>query len=191
IHSSLNDLNVIVVNLENIYQEFSSGKQDVAAIRNLVKYIYYNASGDANKIKYVCLFGDASFDFKNRIPNNTNIVPTLHGYDPSGSIPNYNSTNTFVSDDFFALMDPEEGAVLFNDPIGADVAVGRMAVSSMSQAREMVDKVEQYLNEESYGRWRNEYVLMSDDLDDGGDNFVPIMEGAYADIIEHRPFINV
>src|SRR5690606_28023486 len=85
----------------------------------------------------------------------------------------------------------EEGAVLFNDPIGADVAVGRMAVSSMSQAREMVDKVEQYLNEESYGRWRNEYVLMSDDLDDGGDNFVPIMEGAYADIIEHRPFINV
>lgn len=191
IHRLRNGLNVKVVNLENIYQEFSSGKQDVAAIRNLVKYIYYNASNDADKIKYVCLFGDASFDFKNRIPNNTNIVPTLHGYDPSGSIPNYNSTNTFVSDDFFALMDPEEGAVVYNDPVGADIAVGRMAVSSMSQAREMVDKVEQYLNEESYGRWRNEYILLSDDLDDGGDNFVPIMEGVYTDIIEHRPFVNV
>ncbi|MEE1896720.1 type IX secretion system sortase PorU [Flavobacterium rakeshii] len=191
IHRTRSGLNVKVVDLERIYQEFSSGKQDVAAIRNLIKYVYYNASNDANKIKYVCLFGDASFDFKDRIPNNTNIVPTLHGYDPSGSIPNYNSITTFVSDDFFVLMDPTEGAQLGSDPVGPDIAVGRMLVSSVSQAREMVDKVEQYLNEESYGRWRNEFVLLSDDLDDGGEQFVNKMEGTYNGIVEYKPFINV
>ena len=43
-HRNYSQLNVKVVNLETIYQEFSSGKQDIAAIRNFVKYVYENAS---------------------------------------------------------------------------------------------------------------------------------------------------
>ena len=55
-HRNNSGLSVRVVALENIYQEFSSGKQDVAAIRNFIKYVYWNAS-DANKrVKYVNLF---------------------------------------------------------------------------------------------------------------------------------------
>ena len=43
-HRIQSNLNVKVIPLEAIYQEFSSGKQDVAAIRNCIKYIYENAS---------------------------------------------------------------------------------------------------------------------------------------------------
>ena len=71
-----NNLNVKVVTLESIYTEFSTGMQDISAIRNLVKYIYDNASNPNNRLKYLCLFGDASFDYKDRIQNNTNIAPS-------------------------------------------------------------------------------------------------------------------
>ena len=69
-HRTYSNLNVKVIALENIYQEFSSGKQDIAAIRNCIRYIYDNASSSDKKIKYLNLFGDASFDYKDRITNN-------------------------------------------------------------------------------------------------------------------------
>ena len=52
-HKTQRGLNVKVVTLDKIYQEFSSGKQDIGAIRNLVRYIYENASSPENKIKYI------------------------------------------------------------------------------------------------------------------------------------------
>ena len=54
-HSSYSRLNVKTVTLESIYEEFSSGKQDIAAIRNFVKYVYFNASNPSKKIKYINL----------------------------------------------------------------------------------------------------------------------------------------
>ncbi|WP_444653854.1 type IX secretion system sortase PorU [Flavobacterium sp.] len=192
IHRNLG-LSVKVVALENIYQEFSSGKQDIGAIRNFVKYIYNNASVPAGKLKYLNLFGDASFDYKDRIPNNTNIVPTFHGFNPSSPTANYSNVVTFVSDDFFGYMDPNEGRMLFNDSSERlDIAVGRMLVDGKSQADEMIDKVVDYLSPESYGRWRNEYVMITDDLDNNGGPFVPQMELLYQSMVgSSRKFINV
>src|SRR5690606_9963111 len=44
LHRAQSNLNVKVISTEAIYQEFSSGKQDIGAIRNFVKYVYTNAS---------------------------------------------------------------------------------------------------------------------------------------------------
>lgn len=188
LHRTHSNLNVKVVNLETIYQEFSSGKQDLGAIRNFIKYVYTNASADDKKIKYLNLFGDASFDYKNRIPNNTNIVPTFHGY--GAGIPDYSQTSTFVSDEFFGMMDSNEGTLI--GAAGLDIAVGRMLVSSIQQANEMVDKVIEYKTGESYGRWRNEYILLADDIDaDIDKNFVPTLEYIANELNTTRPFINV
>ena len=51
INRDQNQLNVKVVSLDNIYTEFSSGNQDIAAIRNLVKYVYDNASSPENRVE--------------------------------------------------------------------------------------------------------------------------------------------
>lgn len=191
-HRTESNLKVKVISLENIYQEFGGGKQDIGAIRNFIKYVYNNASSVSNRVKYVNLFGDTSFDFKNRIPNNTNIVPTFHAYDPGGN-QNFNEVTTFMSDDFFVLMDDNEGIM----PIGIgsegpDVAVGRMLVTNTSNADQMVNKVFEYKAEESYGRWRNEYVVISDDIDDLSDlRFVPEMDELANLLTANRPFINV
>lgn len=166
-HRNNSNMNVKVVTLSAIYKEFGGGKQDVAAIRNFVKYVYQNASSTANRVKYLNLFGDASYDFKNRITNNTNIVPIFHGFYVSQSLSANNSSNfslfsSFMSDDFFTLMDDNEGDM--NSSIDhMDLAVGRMLVSSNVQASEMVNKVYEYHNEKSYKRWRTNLVYYADD----------------------------
>jgi hypothetical protein len=185
-HSNYSRLNVKTVTLESIYEEFSSGKQDIAAIRNFIKYVYFNASDPTKRIKYVNLFGDASFDYKNRIPNNSNIVPIYHAL---------NSTTggeaSYASDDFFGYMDPTEGNIAYYFG-GIDIAVGRMLVSTNAQAEEMINKVFEYHDLKSYGNWRNNYVAISDDSDKSSDISLQFRQNQLADrIVLEKPFINI
>ena len=185
-HRSYSNLNVKVIQLENIYQEFSSGKQDIAAIRNCIKYIYDNASSSEKRIKYVNLFGDASYDYKNRIPNNTNIVPIYHALNS-----NTTGESAFASDDFYGLMDESEGNI-GNFFGGIDIAVGRMINDNSLQADEMVNKVIEYHDEKSYGSWRNNYVMVSDDSDKASDASLQNRQNNLADKITfEKPFLNV
>ncbi len=167
-HRNDSGMIVKVVTLPAIYNEFGGGKQDVAAIRNFVKYVYHNnPSGTTNKVKYLNLFGDASYDFKSRVRNNTNVVPIFHGFYPSQSLNVNNSSNlslfaSFMSDDFFTLMDNNEGDMQASADL-MDLAVGRMVVNSNVQAAEMVNKVYEYHDEKSYKRWRNNLVYYADD----------------------------
>lgn len=185
-HRNNSNLNVKVVSLENIYQEFSSGKQDISAIRNCVKYIYKNASSPDKRIKYLNLFGDASYDYKDRISNNSNIVPIYHSLSSNSS-----GESSFASDDFYGLMDNDEGNVIYFFG-GIDIAVGRMLVSDNAQAEEMVNKVLEYHNTKSYGNWRNNFVLISDDSDKASDVSLQARQNALADIIAaEKPFFNI
>jgi len=185
-HRTNSNLNVKVITLENIYEEFSSGKQDISAIRNCIKYIYDNASSADKRIKYVNLFGDASYDYKDRISNNTNIVPIYHSLNS-----NTVGESSFASDDFFGLMDADEGNIIsfFG---GIDIAVGRMLVSDNSQASEMVNKVLEYHDTKSQGNWRNNFVLISDDADQSSDATLQSRQNALADVIAvEKPFFNI
>lgn len=188
-HRNYSQLNVKVVDLETIYQEFSSGKQDISAIRNFVKYVYQNASSTANRVKYLNLFGDASFDFKDRIRNNTNIVPIYHALDGFSA-----GEASFSSDDFFAFMDDNEGNIEVQGiGNGIDIAVGRMIVSSTQQAEEMVNKVLEYHDIKSYGSWRNNYVSIADDPDafKTGDYTLQKKQNDVTDaLVTSKPFIN-
>ncbi len=154
----MDGINIKVVTLNHIYEEFSSGKQDIAAIRNFVKYIYDNASSEDNRIKYLCLFGDTSYDYKDRISNNNNMVPTYH------TLFSNSTFSSFMSDDFYGNMDPEEGLMLSTEKL--DIAVGRILADDLLLANDMVDKIIKYNSKESYGNWRNDFVLVSDDVDE-------------------------
>lgn len=184
-HRNYSSLNVKVITLEMLYKEFSSGKPDIGAIRNFVKYIYDNDSfvpGD--RIKYVCLFGDASFDFKDRIQNNTNVVPIFH------SLESFSLVSSFVSDDYFGLMDSNEGNMLSN--LGLDLAVGRILASNVQQAEQMVTKIIDYHDLKSYGRWRNNVVFISDDIDKASDGTLQQNMNALGDeIVNQKKFINL
>ncbi|MDI6034588.1 type IX secretion system sortase PorU [Flavobacterium sp. LB2P84] len=185
-HRTQSNLNVKVIPLELIYQEFSSGKQDVAAIRNCIKYIYENASAPEKRVKFINLFGDASYDFKNRITNNTNVVPIYHALNSSTT-----GESSFASDDFFGLMDTAEGNIISYFG-GIDIAVGRMLVNDAKQADEMVNKVIEYHDLKSYGSWRNNFALISDDSDILSDASLQNRQNILANTIaSEKPFLNV
>lgn len=184
INRDVNNLNVKVYNLEEIYQEFSSGMQDISAIRNFIKYIYDNASSPQNRLQYLCLFGDASFDFKDRINNNTNIVPSWF------SLSSFSLTSSFVSDDFFGMMDANEGLMQSSDQL--DIAVGRILAETPQRARAMVDKVQAYYGEAAYGSWRNNFLMVSDDVDKFGDRLIQQTTDDIAETVKaEKPFLNV
>jgi hypothetical protein len=170
LHKNINGLHVKVVTTDKIYEEFSSGKQDVSAIRNLVRYVYNNASSPDKRLQYLCLFGDASVDYKNRLSGNNNTMPTFH------KLLSHNSLSSYMSDDFFGSVDDDEGTIggEVPDPITGDnkadidkldVAVGRIVADNVLLANQLVDKIENYLSKSSYGNWRNNFVLISDDVD--------------------------
>lgn len=176
-------LNVKVYELQKIYNEFSSGNQDVGAIRNLVKYVYDNASTPENRIKYLCLFGDASFDYKDRINDNTNVVPSWHTYN------SFSLSSSFVSDDFFGMMDVNEGSMDSSDKL--DIAVGRILVDTPQRAKEMVDKIASYYLEEAYGSWRNNFMMISDDVDESWEGILQQTTDNIAnEITLNKPFMN-
>jgi len=178
-----NNLVVKVVTLQDIYNEFSTGNQDIAAIRNFVRYVYNNASSNDNRVKYIGLFGDASYDYKDRLNNNTNFVPSWF------SLNSFSVTSSLISDDFYGLMDDNEGTLTTSNRL--DIAIGRMLVDSPQRAKEVVDKIEAYYAQESYGSWRNNILLVSDDVDEAFERVLQqSTDDVATDVRAEKPFLN-
>ncbi|WP_242119895.1 type IX secretion system sortase PorU [Aestuariivivens sediminicola] len=184
INRSKYGLNVKVLGLTQIYNEFSSGNQDIGAIRNLVKYVYDNASIPEKRLKYLCLFGDGSYDYKDRISNNTNVVPSWY------SLNSFNLTSSYVSDDFYGMMDDNEGMMSNSDRL--DIAVGRILADTPQRAEEMVDKIELYYAKEAFGSWRNNFIAVSDDVDEDWEGILQQTTNDLGDMVAaEKPYINV
>lgn len=158
-HRSHDNLSVHVITTKQIYNEFSTGSQDISAIRNFAKMIYFKGIGTSDELRYLLLFGDASYDYKNRIPNNTNFVPTFestNSLDPTGS---------FLCDDYFTLFDSIEGNVGGFESM--DIGVGRLPVKNTTEANAVVQKIIRYASDPaSLGAWRTDICFIGDDAED-------------------------
>ncbi len=155
LHRNNDNLAVSVFTPGQIYNEFSSGAPDVAAIRNFVKMIYDKETNQDELIRYLLLFGDGSYDNKTNSANNTNYILT---YQSEKSL---SQTDSYVTDDFFGLLDNNEGAA--NGLI--DIGIGRLPVKSTDEAKAAVDKIIQYSSPASMGDWRNMLCFIGDDED--------------------------
>lgn len=153
LHAYYDNLSIEIVEPQQIYNEFSCGALDVAAIRDYIKMVY-DKSG--NRLKYVLLFGDASYDFRNK-SGNVCLIPSFQ------SIHSVSATSNVI-DDFYACMDEAEGNM---STVGGvvDVAVGRFPVNTLEEAITAVDKVETYMSrkEECMGVWRKHITFIADD----------------------------
>lgn len=187
----LDPLNVQVVRLEEIYNEFSSGMRDVTAIKWFMKMLYDRANGnEAMMTRYLLLFGDGSYDNKNFTPGNTNLIPTFQS---SNSL---SPTASYVSDDYFALLSDDEGE---DHRDLMDMAVGRIVAKNKQEANSVVNKIRRYVeikpqtftddctvcgdNTTNFGPWRNRIMLVADD-EDGNVHMSGAM--SYSNIIEEN-----
>jgi len=175
-HRDKSNLAVAVVTPEQIYNEFSSGVQDVSAIRDFMKMLYDRAE-PGKEPKYLLLFGDASYDFKDRLSNNTNFVPSYQSYQSLDPI------SSFVTDDYYGLLDENEG----QGASGAlDLGIGRLPIASVEEAKSAVDKIIHYISDSESVKndWRNVVCFIADDQDEGGNLFIDDSEDL-SNIIEN------
>ena len=183
-HIENSGLTAKVVILDEIYNEFSSGSKDITGIRDFIKHIYETNSTDDAKLKYVCFFGDASYDYKDRILANNNIVPVYL------SDQSYNLASSYVTDDFFGMLEDFEGSMSSSHSL--DVATGRIPVSTQQQATDVVDKILRDYNVDSFGDWRNTVTLLADDIDANSDiSIQPGVEIIADDIKVNKPVFNI
>jgi hypothetical protein len=168
---------VHVVTTEEVYNEFSSGGQDVTAIKFFAKMFYDRSAGDiALMPKTLLLFGGGTYDPKG-IESSSNFIPTYQ------NLFSENPLDAFVTDDYFGMLDDSE-SITYGDMM--DIGVGRMLITSNQTAKEQVDKVEIYIKNENpfgqslsdccngevqdqgtFGDWRLNYVQIADDEEQG------------------------
>ena len=156
--SEHNNITIETVPVQQIFNEFGSGAPDITAIRDFVKMLY-TRSTPAQSIKYLLMFGDGSFDFKNNnektdYSNHVPLYETIESLDP---------IRTYPADDYFVLLDDEEGRI---NTGYMDVAVGRFPVQNLAEAEAVVDKIIRYdVSPQCFGDWRNRLVFNADDED--------------------------
>ena len=173
-----------VVLLDEIYNEFSSGAKDITGIRDFIKHVYTNNSSEDKKLKYVCFFGDGSFDYKDRITGNNNVIPVKLSEN------SFNLANSWVTDDFFVMLGENDGNMNTSDTI--EVVSSRIPVTGSAQAKDVVDKILSYYSGNALGDWRNTITLLADDIDDRFD--IQIQKGVevIADEIKiNKPIFNI
>jgi len=156
-HAQHDNLDVLVVQPQTIYNEFSSGTQDISAIRDFVKMLWERSS-TGGMPRFLLLFGDASYDPKDRMNNNSNFIPVY--LSPESLHP----VTSYVTDDFFGCIDNNEGG-LTADVL--DIGVGRLPVQTVAEAEMAVDKIIHYATdtEKVNGDWRNVISFVADDGD--------------------------
>jgi len=152
-HRDRDGMTVLVTDIETVYNEFSSGAQDITAIRDFMKMLYDKAP-EGQEPKYLLLFGDASFDYKDRIENNSNYVPTWED-DESLTI-----VYSVVTDDYYGFLDGPGDNLL-------DIGIGRLPVATEEQAVLAVDKIIHYATNTPVVMqdWRNTICFVADDED--------------------------
>lgn len=155
------NMQVLVVTAGQVFNEFSSGAQDVTAIRDFMRLLYNRSKKSADEVMYLLLFGDASYDYKNRITPNTNFVPVYQSRESLHPISSYSS------EDYYGFLDETEGAWEEN-ALGdhlLDIGIGRLPAKTPAEAAALVDKIIAYDSPGHFGKWRSRVSLVSDDGD--------------------------
>lgn len=151
-------LKVQVVTTNQVYNEFSSGSTDAGAIKRFMKMFYDRSSSEADAPKYLLLFGDGSYKNKSLVSNNTNFIPSYQ------SVNSVNPISSFTSDDFFGMLDDNEGDFT-NGLELVDIGVGRIVAKNEQEARAVVNKIKRYYDPENFGNWRSKIAFVADDED--------------------------
>ncbi len=158
--SNFSGISTLAVDVEKIYNEFSSGNKDISAIRDFARLLYERSS-TTDSLRYLLLLGTGSFDYKNLGLSRSKDNNYVLAYETAESL---DPLKTFTTDDFFALLSNGEGNINIDHPL--DIAVGRLPVSSSSEAEAIVNKIIRYdTDPETLSDWKNKLTFFADDQD--------------------------
>ncbi len=145
-HRRAEGLDVAVVQVQDIYDEFNFGVFNPGALRDFLSYAYHHWFPPAPT--YVVLLGDACQDYRDTLDSGSiNYVPThvieseLDGQSPS--------------DNWFVAVSGED--------ILPDMLIGRLSARSNSEAARIVNKIIHYDQSPPDESWNKNVLLVADD----------------------------
>jgi hypothetical protein len=159
-------LRVKVVDVEDIYNEFSYGIVTPQAIKDFLTHAYNNWVSPAPQ--YVLLVGDSTYDYKDNLGLGTiNYVPTyLSWTDFMGET---------LTDDWFARVSGGDAI--------PDLYIGRLPASTMAQADAMVNKIFTYESTTNTKTWEKNTLLVADEQTEYYEALFEIMSNDVAALI--------
>ena len=151
-HQEYDGMDCAIVDVNEIYNEFSTGMVDPTALRDMIRMLYLRSEGH---LKYVLLLGKGTHDFRGLKGIDNNFVPTYeNNYNPCSE------TGSMCSDDYFALMDENEGS---NCDGRVDIGVGRIPITTPEQGDAVIRKIRHYVDLAAmHGDWKNNHLIMAD-----------------------------
>jgi PKD repeat protein len=142
------EMSVKVVDIQDIYDNYSYGIFDPTAIRSFLSA----AAANWDPVpKYVLLIGDASYDYKNYMQDSTfkDWVPTMMFEDTTDST----YMGRYPSDAWFADV---------NGDGYPDMAVGRLPVRSYDELAGVLTKIMDYEDQSLSGNWYKTGLFVAD-----------------------------
>ncbi len=133
---------VKVVDIQEIYNEFSAGLTDPYAVKNFIKYAFDSWQKPAPS--FVVLMGDMSWDYRGILPGSRpNFIPSIphHSY-------KYGQAE---SDNLFVCVN--------GDDAFPDLAIGRLSCETLDEANALVTKIISYPSDNSKG-WKEKVLLI-------------------------------
>ncbi len=145
-YRSAEGLRTILVDVQDVYDEFGSGSMDPSSIREFIKYAYENYRSPA--LSYVLLIGDCTYGYDKRIARDWKVptyMPTKMEYTVTWGV--------LSSDNYFACVR--------GDDVLPDLYIGRLPVSSVEEAEIVISKIIQYQTNSPVGKWRRKVGLIT------------------------------
>ncbi len=145
-HRRAQGLRTLVVDVEDVYDEFGYGSMDPAAIKRFLQYAYHNWAPP--RLAYVLLVGDCTYGYDKKIARGWKVrtyVPTMLEYTTTWGI--------LSSDNYFACVSGED--------VLPDLYIGRLPVTNAEEAGAIVAKTIQYERAPLIGQWRRQLALIT------------------------------
>ena len=155
-----------VLTPEEIYLEFSSGVKDLTAFRKIMKMWFDRGEENGHSIRYCLLMSKPTYDNKmitEKVKKSG--YPRIPIWQ-SEDLDYIHHNSSYSTDDYIGMLEDNSGHFGI-DAAKINVAVGRMPVKSLAEAKTAVDKLCKYVQTPDYGAWRNNVMIIADDQDEG------------------------
>ena len=162
----------LVVDIENIYDEFNHGRPSPHAVRG---FLSHAATAWAVPPRFVVLAGRGTFDYRDRQGSGDNLLPPIYTGTPHG----------------LAAADMRYGCVAGDDNV-PELAIGRLPATTAAELQAMVDKIIAY-EAQPAGDWSRRALVVADDPDPAGDfpaDSEDIAAGLPLDLVVERIYLS-
>lgn len=163
--TTADSLTSLVVDADDIYDEFSGGRAEPAGIRNYLKMLYdRGAAGEGHTLKYVTIMGRMTYDNRHLLAASGD-YPTIPGWSPWSVRSSLSDNEGYFTDDYYTMLADGAAADMSADKLC--IAAGRIPVTDVTEAKTVVDKELEYAKGARHSAWKQRMILLADDGDSG------------------------